>query len=460
MPPGRPLPFLTPTQPTGGLGGAPDISPADMEALQELLTSIQQPLPEVKRPGVGQRIAVSLGDALVAAAQVLSRGAGPSPQGGARLAAQTEAQEERRAEAESRNASLRQQATLSTFRDVQTEKRAATREEALLKRQAQQQELIEERQRQIDALKRAAEEKQLIVAQALEIANTKEGLPPGFDVNKATLSDILAIRQANAQRKGVSPDLAAMLATAKTLQAGNPDLQIKRIDLGDVELGTKEPDPLASQIPVTPPTARQASTYGVDTTGMTEEVARAEVAAARQKQIEAQQKEREGRLNKRTGRGEQTVRSEIVTLKSVIRNAQEALDLLNTKGDIGGPAAGRISPTLIALKDKFTGSDDAQNRIDLDAAISVVRTAIRNAIAGKAVTPYEGKEMEGQLPAISDIFAKKISNLEKMIETANKGIEDRIKTFGLSSEDVDFITNPNFVRSEPPPGAVRLGSTP
>lgn len=459
MPPLR-LPFLQPTQPTGGLGADTGISPADMEALQELLATIQQPVPEVQKPSVGRKVAAGLGDAMLAAANVLSKGAAPQPQAVGRLKAEEAESREQRTQVESRNAGLRQQAAISTFQSAQADKRQAARDQSFLDRQARQQELIEARQREIDALKRAAEEKQLIVAQALEISNTKEGLPPGFDINTATLADIVRIRQANAQKKGVSPDLAAALATAKTLQAANPDLQVSRIDLGDVELKTKEPDKLAGEIPVTPPTARQAQLYGVVTTGMTEEVAREAVALERQKQLEAQEKEREGRLNKRTGRGEQTVRSEIVMLKGVIRSAHEALDLLNTKGDIGGPVAGWVPVPLIALKDKARGTDDAQNRIDFDAAVSVVRVAIRNAMLGKAVTSYEGKEMEGQLPSITDMFAKKTSNLEKMIELAEKGIEDRINTFGLSQEDVDFISNPNFVRSEPPPGAVRLGSTP
>ena len=116
MPPLRPLPFLTPTQPTGSVPatGQPD----DIQALLEMLQGLEQPLPEVQRPSTGQRVAASFGDALMAAASALSKGATPQGQAVARLKGEEAASAEKRERVAERNVGVKAQVGTALFQDA------------------------------------------------------------------------------------------------------------------------------------------------------------------------------------------------------------------------------------------------------------------------------------------------------------------------------------------------------
>ena len=445
---------------TSGIGGGLSNVDSMIDSLMQRL-QLPQEQPVQKTPVV-KKITAAISDALMARAQVL---AGGVPTGAGARERQRQEEELQR----QRNEQIRQERTQvkrAVTMDVFGQERK--RQDALMKQAADDAEAAKKEAKESQKLK--LQEREEVIDQWSSLldmpgfAQWWQSVNPGVvDLNTLDLQKITRIKQKYMVEAGFDAKRAEILSMLDTAARTKPP---EGMELSSVQAGGLRFDrPKKEELPtgaLTPVTARQAMNAGVVTTGMDEAQAREAVAAAKQQKESQRQKERKERLNKKTVRGG-TVLAEIEKLKDIERNIAKALDFVVANPDVGGPVAGnRFTPGLaIRIKDYVAGTNDLSLQYQKADLLGAIRTAVRNAISGTAVSEAEAKELETILPNLKDWDDKVLVNLKNGLTRARAAIASRQKEFGLTDDDMDFIRDPNYVR--PPedayqPGDLRLGS--
>lgn len=472
-------PTVTPAASGASGTAAGPAQPSPDQALQDavsrLMQQLQQPQ-EVAPPKLSHRILASLGDGLMNYASILA-GQGPvgTPSGNRLVGMQQERQSR-----ENEKTQVRNQATVRAFEIEQTNKRAGEREAAADARARERDEAIAARQAEADkrqaeaaAIKSEAERKERVAKAWTDLLQQ-----PGFvdwwakvnpgQIRLDDLTDerILRITESFYKDSGFDPKTAATAAEVNTAlrnataaqQAAPPGMDLTGIQAGPYKFEKPKPRESDATVdsPATPTTRRQAARAGVWQPNMTEGAALDAISA----KAEEDKLAREKRLNARTERGTKA-RDDIAAMYAVKENARLALAMLDKEGDIGGPVAGQFPDWAVGVKDYFSGSNDQTARVEFNRRLTKATASVRNAAAGLNMTAIEQKLLEPMLATITDTETKKRDNLMGLIEEAEKIIQDRLKRFGLTDDDMAFLERGGKeVESALPPGATVKGQVP
>ncbi len=429
------------------------------DALSTLLAGMLQPAQQPKPPGVGKKLLAGVADALMNVANIKSRGAVGR---GTAVESQQAKYERDLARADETNRQTGQLKFAAAREDLQV-KRAADAQAAIDRRHAEREAAQAALQEDRQAAEKASAERRDIVSQVFDYMKSGGKVPADFDINKATMQDVVGLKNAQAQGEGIHAKLAGALSEADTIIQSRRNMEIGSIDTstGHVELRPKKTDAAALGMtgPVSPTTARQASTAGVSGVADMTEGQALEALAERKRQLaDEAAKARDTKLNKKTERGN-TVRSEIISLNEMRRAAQAALGFISAQPDLSG-ADMAVPQTYLKLRDSVMGSDYLAKQQQLNGYLGTIEQVKTKLLSGSAVSPSEGARVQKTVPVLSDYLTVKRTKLEEMLKVMDEAVADRRKMFGITEDDADYIDNPGFKPSEIPTGAIILGRTP